>query len=41
MLALDSSPSRKLANELPHDEYRDAFGWLVVRLLKPNDPLLW
>ena len=39
MLALDSSPRRKLANELPNDVYLEELGRLVIRLLKPNEPL--
>jgi hypothetical protein len=38
VLALFTSPSRKLANELPQFDTRDELGWLVVWLLKPKVP---
>ena len=34
----ETSPSRKLANELPQEPNDGEFGWLVVKLLKLNVP---
>ena len=38
MLVDDTSPRRKLANELPQAPNDGEFGWLVVKLLKLNVP---